>query len=475
MSSATMPVPVTATAPLRSAADLRRRRIWALFLLVGFWMARPYYFPWTAEQERSADTRAMENEGNWQRQVSMPVLGLLAAYMLYSTRQRYSRAERVLRGERGLAEQEKPRRFSGRLAMVTAAYCTMCWLSVAWSGDPALTLKRLVVFSLDILLVIALAKVFSAIELAELGFYLCGTVAVVAFVCDAFITRSFAPFDPDYRFIGVMSSNSQGQNLTACIFCGLAVMLRFPRYTKWFAPFIGAMMVLLYLTRSRTATFTCLLLSLFFIKKKMDASFRPQTLLIVTLLGIGTVGPMLIVSGQNSNLALNTFMLGREDTQNTASLSNRAPLWAELSDYIARRPLLGYGYNSFWTVETVALISAHQGWGVPNGHNTFIDQVLSVGFVGFALYATVFVGSLIRAWGRYRRSRSPEALLGAVLLSWLFLTSLLEAVPLDPFLPTFLAYVFLAKGLMPEGTDVDGGGFLTPAAGQLMRPAALQA
>ncbi len=252
----------------------------------------------------------------------------------------------------------------------------------------AYTLKRLVVFALSVVVAIALAKAFSAVELAELGFYLCGSVALIAFGCDLVITRSFAPFDPDYRFLGVMSSNSQGQNLTICIFSGLMLMLKFPRHTRWMAPAVTLAALLLYLTRSRTATFTCILLSLFFIKKKLDARFRPQSLLIATLVGLAVVGPLVITSNKNGDLVENAFMLGRDDTQNTASLSNRAPLWDELSNFVARRPLLGYGYNTFWTPGMVAEISAHQGWGVPNGHNTFLDQELSLGLPGLLLYVS---------------------------------------------------------------------------------------
>ncbi len=62
--------------------------------------------------------------------------------------------------------------------------------------------------------------------------------------------------------------------------------------------------------------------------------------------------------------------------------------------------------------------------------------------------------------------------MSAIVLTWLFLTSLLESVPLDPFLPTFLGYVFLAQCLMPEDAATEGEGFLTPGAAQAMPAAA---
>jgi O-antigen ligase len=317
--------------------------------------------------------------------------------------------------------------------------------------------------------VIALAKGFSALDLARLGFYSCGVVAILAILTEIFITKTFAPLDPEYRMMGVMSSNSQAQNLTACIFCGLTLLMKYPRRAKWMVPALGLMALLLYFTRGRTATVACVLLSLFFVKSILHDRFKVHTRIAIGILLVATIVPAIILmGGKSADVAGSALMLGRDDTQNNASLSNRAPLWAELMDYVSDRPLLGYGYNAFWTSGRISKISDHQKWGVPNAHNTYLDQELSVGIPGVILYTAVLWGALIVTWKRYRRNRCAETLLAPIMITWLVITTFAESLPLDPFLPTFLVYVLLAQALMPEGAAIADA---EPALGEAGRPA----
>jgi len=208
--------PVTEVPSHGFPAMSRRKIFWAVLLFIGFWFARPYYLPWTEADELNADTRATAAQGSIERELAMPCLAVLACYMLWRSR--------------------PTPRFKGHLAMAAVAYCAVNAASVAWSVDPSTSIRRLSVFMMDVLIVIALAKVFTLLDLAKIGFYACGIVAAMAFFIDVFITRSFRPLDPDYRLMGVMSSNSQGQNLSICIFCGLSLLLLYRQGGRWLAP-----------------------------------------------------------------------------------------------------------------------------------------------------------------------------------------------------------------------------------------------
>jgi O-antigen ligase len=434
--AAPTPLPAQFADHTQARRVARRKWWWIALLTIGFWFARPYYWPWTAEEENDADTRAIAAQGSIERQLAMPALGLLAVYILWRT--------------------PRAPKFKGRLATLTAAFCALQAASIAWSVDPATTLRRLVVFYLGLLLAIALARTFDILDIARLGFYSCGAVALLAAFCDVFVTRTFAPFDPEYRFLGVMSSNSEAQNLTACIFCGLTLLLKNPRFTRWMVPALLFGAAFLYFTRSRTATFACVFLSLFFIKRILDARLRIHTRIVVGMLAAGLMlsGVLLLGGDKLGDLGQSAFMMGRDDAQNTASLSNRAPLWDELMDYVWVRPWQGYGYNAFWTSGRISVISAHQHWGVPNAHNTYLDQELSGGVLSVALYTAVLWGGLFVAWKRYRRNPCAETLLAPVMISWLTFTTFAESIPLDPFLPTFLVYVLLAQTFLPEGATL---------------------
>ncbi|MCH7400526.1 O-antigen ligase family protein [Belliella kenyensis] len=68
-----------------------------------------------------------------------------------------------------------------------------------------------------------------------------------------------------------------------------------------------------------------------------------------------------------------------------ADLTGRIPLWIILWDFILEKPLLGYGFENFWTNESIS----HEVWTQMNwnniyqAHNGFVDVIISAGFLGF--------------------------------------------------------------------------------------------
>jgi exopolysaccharide production protein ExoQ len=417
----------------RTTSLTRAKYLWVLLLTIGFWFARPYYLPFSAAEEKNADAHAIIEQASLTRQISLPLMGLLACYMLWRIPRRRSRM-----------------RFAGPLATAAAVYLSLALVSVVWTADPMLGLKRLTVFFLDVLLVIAVAKTFRTVELAKLGFFACGSVAVIAVAVEVFLTHTFNPLDPDYRLLGVMSANSQGMNLTVFLFCGLTLLMKYPQRARslMFALLTGA--ALLFFTRSRAATFAFLLIALLYSKQILEARFKQKSRLMISLLLAAIILPAIIASGAEARLFESGFMLGRTDTQNSATVSNRTPLWHDVSDFIAERPFTGYGFHAFWTSGHITEISKHLGWVVPNAHNIYLDETLSAGIAGAILYATLLWGSLAISWSRYRRNPAAETLFPFALLAWIFITGWVESIPLDPFLPTFLAYVCLAQCMLPE-------------------------
>ena len=411
----------------------RAKKWWVVLLTIGFWFARPYYFPLSAAEERNADGRAILEQASVTRQISLPLMGLIACYMLW----RIPRRRRI-------------QRFQGPLAAAAATYFGWALLSLLWDADFAIGVKRLTVFFLAALIVYACAKTFRVVELAKMGFFACGTAAAIALLVDVFITHEFKPLDPDYRFLGVMSANSQGMNLTVFLFCGLTLLMKYPAKVRSLsvALFTGA--ILLFLTRSRTASLACLVLALPFLRSIFARHFSRYVNLIAVLVLAAATIPTIIASGRGETIFEKGFMMGREDTENTKSMSNRTPLWHDVSEYIRDRPLTGYGFHAFWTPDHIYAISSDLGWTVPNAHDIYLDETLSGGVGGAVLYAFILWGGIVVSFVRYRRNPAPETLLPFALIAWLFISGWVESVPLDPFLPTFLAYTCLAQCMLPE-------------------------
>ncbi|MEN0110471.1 MAG: O-antigen ligase family protein, partial [Planctomycetota bacterium] len=87
------------------------------------------------------------------------------------------------------------------------------------------------------------------------------------------------------------------------------------------------------------------------------------------------------------------------------SLTGRVPLWDELAEYAAKRPVLGYGYEGFWTPKRIAAIMKSQNWTVQNAHNSYFEVMLQLGFVGLVLAVWLLFGALRLTTQAFDRTR----------------------------------------------------------------------
>jgi O-antigen ligase len=101
----------------------------------------------------------------------------------------------------------------------------------------------------------------------------------------------------------------------------------------------------------------------------------PQLVLqtcVVLLLIFGISMPFL----GGSSVGGFTSMLGRDST-----LTGRTEVWAELMPPRSERPLLGYGFGSFWTD------ARRVQYEIPTAHNGYLDILLELGEVGLVIYS----------------------------------------------------------------------------------------
>jgi len=126
--------------------------------------------------------------------------------------------------------------------------------------------------------------------------------------------------------------------------------------------------------------------------------------------------------------ALITNLLGRNGT-----LTGRAQLWAISFSSIELKPLLGYGYSAFWMVSEEALrINAMLRWTVPHAHNAYMDLALELGLIGVLLYLAAYVVALWRAVAYMRTDSETSSKWPLVYLCFILLYSLTESSVLVP-------------------------------------------
>ena len=85
-----------------------------------------------------------------------------------------------------------------------------------------------------------------------------------------------------------------------------------------------------------------------------------------------------------------------------STFTGRTIIWDFVESEIARRPLLGWGYQSFWLVGPDApSVTEAPGWVaiMPNSHNGYYDTMLELGYVGYGLLV-IFIIATLHAIGR---------------------------------------------------------------------------
>jgi O-antigen ligase len=126
-----------------------------------------------------------------------------------------------------------------------------------------------------------------------------------------------------------------------------------------------------------------------------------------------------------------------------SSLTGRTVIW-DFADYeIARRPLLGWGYQSFWLAGPGApsLVEA-PGWvkTMPDGHNGYVDTKLELGYVGLVLLL-VFITTTLHGIGRVANRDPARAWLVLSLALYIIVYNVLESLWMRGF--EFLWVVFV--------------------------------
>jgi exopolysaccharide production protein ExoQ len=127
------------------------------------------------------------------------------------------------------------------------------------------------------------------------------------------------------------------------------------------------------------------------------------------------------------------------------NLSGRIFIWDFAQAEISQRPLLGWGYESFWLVPGSPAIADAPGWikTMPNSHNGYYDTMLNIGYVGLALLI-VFIIATLHAVGRVAGRAPARAWLMLSLALYVIVYNFLESTWMHGFEFEWLVFLILA-------------------------------
>jgi exopolysaccharide production protein ExoQ len=202
-------------------------------------------------------------------------------------------------------------------------------------------------------------------------------------------------------------------------------------------------------SRAATAYMLTAVYLVYFVFMKTLHRFRKQDYLVVGMVLLAaaiTVAAAIVVW---PDLLVN--LLGKDLT-----LTGRTQIWSAVMDSIVKRPLLGYGYQTFWLGlegESYRIILA-VSWILAQAQNGFLDVVLEMGVVGLAVVLLVFgfafrdaVVCLLRSRND-RQLRAVEWYLAIVILTLIY--NLDESFLFDPKNLCSMFFLLACIGLKME-------------------------
>jgi O-antigen ligase len=154
----------------------------------------------------------------------------------------------------------------------------------------------------------------------------------------------------------------------------------------------------------------------------------------------------ILSSVSNFNASRISYMLYGD-----SSFSGRALIWDFAQSEIDRRPLLGYGYQSFWLAgpNAPSIVDAPKSYGrhwiadMPNAHSGYYDMTLEMGYVGLVLLL-VFIIATLHAVGRVADRDPTRAWLVLSLAVYIIAYNYLEGLWMRGFLFLWVVFLILA-------------------------------
>ncbi len=323
------------------------------------------------------------------------------------------------------------------------AYLMFAGVSILWAFDPGISLTRFVQQVMIVTSIVLPGMLAARTTDMMRGLYLCFAFAAIL---NFFFVLGRPPSAIGYQGY-FLQKNLLGELAAIALILSFHEMV-YPGLRRAAGIIVAAIAaLLLVLSKSKTS----LGLALF-------APFvAGLTLITVRLIRISPVVALLYVAGlivscyaflsSVYNFAfsdVSQFLFG------DPTFTGRTIVWVFALQMIGRRPLLGWGYQSFWLVTPKAesAVQPHGpmfSWigGLAHAHDGYLDTMLELGLFGLALLV-VFIIATFHAIGRIAEHNSSKAWLVLSLALFIVIYNGLETTWMHAFDPAWVVFVILA-------------------------------
>jgi exopolysaccharide production protein ExoQ len=340
--------------------------------------------------------------------------------------------------------QRSDNRVRTRGALGGAIVLFLAWaaLSPLWGDDPLTTGKKVVGMIFLALAALAMARQSDGPGLIQFAIFSLGSFVATSILAEL-IVGSFHPLEAGYRFAGLVHPNAMGSDCAILAIASFAYARHRTRWSWLYYALAFAALVLLVFTRSRTALLAGM--AGFAVCAALLAG--PRAKLLVGL-GVAALGTIAVAAGNELQaLVAESVAMGRTDAgaSDVGSFTGRSEIWAQLWEYVRQRPVVGYGYNSFWSPERLLEVALRQGFASPSAHSGLLEVTLSLGVVGGVLLLVVLMLAVIRAVRAWQHHRQIEYAFMAAALVALCVNITTESIILHATIGSFVWMIMLAR------------------------------
>jgi exopolysaccharide production protein ExoQ len=322
-------------------------------------------------EDWTSDYLASVQEGNVQREVAYLLIAAVTAALWMTVRR---------------TPEPKIHR---KGAITLGLFLAWAGTSTLWSDEPGVLIRRLLTLGIVLCWVYVCTTRWSAVTV--LWFVVVSSLAdIIVSIMTEVLHGRFTPMDPDYRLSGTLAPNELALNAMVLVVASLTAASMNRKWRRLLLVCVVAGVLTILLTRSRTALIGLVVSVIVFVHLTIQSKAKLAMIWLLTCVSFFAVP---IVTGRGISDVLSSVIPRSQDK--VGSLSGRVPLWQDCFEhYVLDRPMLGFGYSTFWTRDRITKVSNDQGWGVSAAHSAYLELLLALGLPGLLLYLTLIFFSL---------------------------------------------------------------------------------
>lgn len=334
-----------------------------------------------------------------------------------------------------------------KLTLPLHIICLFVWVfyagaSVLWAFKPEISSIRFFQQTMIIMSIVLPALLANRTVDMMRGVFLCFALALIV---NVFFVLNQTPMifgveDGRSGYVGYFVFKGELGEVAAVAFLLALHELLFPGWRRVLGVIvIGIAIYLIDASASRGSLVIALAAPLLaviilFIAKKMRTS--------IPILLLSVVAFYAVLSSLAGNLInrISWYMYGNY------TLSGRTLIWDFVNYEIARKPLFGWGYESFWLVgpDAPSIVDA-PGWIklMPCGHSGYLDTIVTNGYVGL-VFLVIFLLTTLHAIGRVAGQEPTRGWLLLSVALYVILTNFIETAWMRGYNTLWLMSLFTA-------------------------------